>query len=254
MPIAASGSAIRSAEEWEMSRSCQSGMPSITGTNCARTIRASPQIRSRHDRVLLVRHRARSPSGPCRTARPARAPRCAGRAGPPARWPRRPWPGRPAPRPTRRCRRAARPASPRRPARGRARGATWRLDRRVDVGVGADRAGDLRTPRRPRGRARSRSRRAGHAEGEVGDPVAPDVRLGVDAVGAPDPQRRPVLQRVVAQRGDQRVRLGQQQVGRLGELQRERGVEQVRGRHAEVHVGGGLARRRCCRPTRSGTR
>ena len=31
-------------------------------------------------------------------------------------------------------------------------------------------------------------------------------------------------------------------VGRVGQLQRERGVEQVRAGHAEVHVGGGLAR------------
>ena len=46
MAIAASGSAIRSTEEWLMSRSCQSGMPSITGTICARTMRAMPQMRS----------------------------------------------------------------------------------------------------------------------------------------------------------------------------------------------------------------
>jgi hypothetical protein len=37
--------------------------------------------------------------------------------------------------------------------------------------------------------------------------------------------------------------LGHQQVRRLGKLERERRVEQVGGRHAEVHVGGGLARR-----------
>ena len=46
MPIAASGNAIRSTDECEMSRSCHSGMPSMTGTICARTIRAIPQIRS----------------------------------------------------------------------------------------------------------------------------------------------------------------------------------------------------------------
>ena len=44
--MAASGSATRSVDECEMSRSCHSGMPSITGTICARTTRARPQIRS----------------------------------------------------------------------------------------------------------------------------------------------------------------------------------------------------------------
>ena len=44
--MAASGSATRSVDECEMSRSCHSGMPSITGTTWARTTRASPQIRS----------------------------------------------------------------------------------------------------------------------------------------------------------------------------------------------------------------
>ena len=83
---------------------------------------------------------------------------------------------------------------------------------------------------------------ARHAEREVGDPVAEGVGLGVDAVGTPDPQRRPVLQAEVAQHADQRVGPLEQQVGRLDELQRQRGVEQVGRRHPEVHVGGGLAR------------
>ena len=51
---------------------------------------------------------------------------------------------------------------------------------------------------------------AGHREREVGDPVAPDVRLGVDAVGAADPQRVAVRQRVVAQCGDEPVGLCEQ--------------------------------------------
>ena len=46
MVIAASGRNTRSVEECEMSRSCHSGMPSITGTIAARTTRASPAIRS----------------------------------------------------------------------------------------------------------------------------------------------------------------------------------------------------------------
>ena len=51
--MAASGSAIRSAEECEMSRSCHSGMPSITGTTWARTIRARPLIRSERTGFFL---------------------------------------------------------------------------------------------------------------------------------------------------------------------------------------------------------
>ena len=46
----------------------------------------------------------------------------------------------------------------------------------------------------------------------------------------------------VAQRRDEGVALGQQDVGGVDQLQRERGVEQVAARHAEVDVGGGLAR------------
>ncbi|OLE22630.1 MAG: hypothetical protein AUG49_18405 [Catenulispora sp. 13_1_20CM_3_70_7] len=42
----ASGSAMRSVEECEMSRSCHSGMPSRTGTIWARTMRAMPARRS----------------------------------------------------------------------------------------------------------------------------------------------------------------------------------------------------------------
>jgi hypothetical protein len=42
----ASGQRDRSVELWLMSRSCHSGMPSSTGTTCARTTRAMPAIRS----------------------------------------------------------------------------------------------------------------------------------------------------------------------------------------------------------------
>jgi hypothetical protein len=46
----------------------------------------------------------------------------------------------------------------------------------------------------------------------------------------------------VAQRRHEHVALGEQQVGRLDELQRQRRVEQVAARHAEVDVRRGLAR------------
>ncbi len=59
---------------------------------------------------------------------------------------------------------------------------------------------------------------AGHAEGEVGDAMAEGVGLGVDAVGTPDAQGRPVRQPEVAQHGDEPVRPLEEQVGRLDEL------------------------------------
>jgi hypothetical protein len=71
---------------------------------------------------------------------------------------------------------------------------------------------------------RSRSRQR---EGEVGDPVPPDVRLGVDPVGPPGPQRALVRQRVLAQHRDQAGGTGDEQVSGLGELDRQRRVQQV---------------------------
>ena len=59
--------------------------------------------------------------------------------------------------------------------------------------VRADRAGDRRHRDRRPGPAQPVPG-PGRREGEVGHPVAPHVRLGVDAVGAADPQRVPVLQ------------------------------------------------------------
>jgi hypothetical protein len=57
-----------------------------------------------------------------------------------------------------------------------------------------------------------------------------------------------VLQAVVAQGGDEPVGLGEEDVGGVGQLHRERGVEQVRGRHAVVHVGGRRPGRRVVGP------
>jgi hypothetical protein len=115
------------------------------------------------------------------------------------------------------------------------------LDRRIDVGVGAHRAGDLADrdrlagPQQPVARAR-------HPEREVGNPVAPGVGLGVHAVGAADPHRRTVRQAVVAQRCHELGGAADEQVGRLGELHAERRVEQVRRRHAVVDVSSRVAR------------
>src|ERR1017187_939595 len=51
--MAASGSAMRSAEECEISASSQGGIPSITGVIWARTTLASPQIRSERTGFFL---------------------------------------------------------------------------------------------------------------------------------------------------------------------------------------------------------
>ena len=111
------------------------------------------------------------------------------------------------------------------------------LDGRIDVGVGADHPGQLAYRDRVTG-PQQPVPAAGHREREVGHPVTPDVGLGVNAVRPPGPQRAAVRERVVAQHRHQRAGLGQQQVGRLGELDGQGRVEQVRRGHAEVHVRG----------------
>ena len=78
--------------------------------------------------------------------------------------------------------------------------------------------------------------------------MPPGVGLGVDAVRPAGPQRPGVPQRVVPERRDQPGGLGGQDVGGLGELDRERGVEQVGGGHAVVHPGRGRPRLGVVRP------
>ena len=223
-----------------MSRSCQSGMPSITGVTYARTTRASPQIRSERIGFFLCGI-ADEPFCP--------APNGSASSRTSVRWPCRTSSAIASHTVAMTASADTHSAMPSRittwvatsAGRSPSAGATARLDRRVDVGVGADRAGDLATATASRARrSRSRERAIANAKSATrcphtsGSAWMPCVR--------PDPQRVPVRQAVVAQRRDQRVRLGQQQVGRLDELQRERGVEQVGGGHAEVHVGRGLAR------------
>ena len=108
------------------------------------------------------------------------------------------------------------------------------FDPRIDVGEGADRAGDGAGrdlgPRRhqPRAVAREGGVVAGelHAEGRG---------LGMDAVAAADGERVLVLQRALLQRRQQLVDVAEQDVGGLGELDGEAGVEHVRRGHALVH-------------------
>ena len=109
----------------------------------------------------------------------------------------------------------------------RSRGITWvetgsrlqpqllrhmRLDPRVDVGEGADRAGDRAgrdfLARRDQPRARAREFGVGQRELE-----AEGGRLGVDAVRAADGRRQLVLEGAALERGEQRVDVGDQDVG-----------------------------------------
>ena len=195
--MAASGSATRSVEECEISRSCHSGMPSITGTTWARTILASPLIRSARTGFLLC-GMADEPFWP--------APNGSASSDTSVRWPCRISIAIASQTVAMSARTLTHSAIP-------SRSTTWvatsagpqaelgqdlGLDRRVDVGVGADRPGQLADRDRLPG-PQQPVPAAVDGEREVGDPVTPDVRLGVDAVRPADPQRRPVRERMLTQ-------------------------------------------------------
>ena len=107
------------------------------------------------------------------------------------------------------------------------------LDARVDVGEGADRARDGAgrdlAPRRDQPLAVARELGV-----EAGELEAEGHGLGVDAVAAPDAGRHLVLERAALEHGEQGVDIGEQDVGGLGELDGEAGVEHVGRRHALV--------------------
>ena len=173
-----------------MSRSCQSGMPSITGTTWARTMRASPAMRSETIGFFLwgiaLEPFCPLPNGsdssrtsvrwPCRTSsanasqtvaidRQRRDPLADAVAD-------------------------ARPGSARRrPGQPELRRDRL-LDRRVDVGVRADRAADLARRRRPRGRCAA-GRASGPSRRRGRRPGGPRrrARRGCRACGRPGPCR-----------------------------------------------------------------
>ena len=231
-----------------MSRSCHSGMPSITGTTWARTIRARPLIRSALTGFFLCGMEDEpfwaAPNGSASSDTSVR------------------WP----------ClisiaiasQTVAMSASTLTHSAMPSRSTTWVatsagaqpelaqhlcLDSRVDIGVGADRPGQLAHRYRLPG-AQQPVPAAVNREGEVGNPVPPHVRFGVDAVRPARPQGGPVSQGMLPQDVQELLAACGEQVGGLGQLQGQGGVQQVRGGHAVVHVSGGLAGRGVVRPRR----
>ena len=107
------------------------------------------------------------------------------------------------------------------------------LDRRIEVGVGADRAGDLAH--------RDAGARALHAGDVAADFLVPERQLpaerrglGVHAVRAADHRRAAVFQGPGAHGRPQLVEALQHQVARVLHLERQRRVEHVRRGEAEV--------------------
>ena len=107
------------------------------------------------------------------------------------------------------------------------------LDRRVDVGEGADRARNRagRDLAARRGEALAVASELGLMPGEL---QPEGRRLGMDAVAAADRRRVFVLDRAPLQRRQQPVEIGEQEVGGLLQLHREAGVEHVARGHALV--------------------
>lgn len=108
------------------------------------------------------------------------------------------------------------------------------LDTRVDVGEGADGAGD-----RARGDFRTSIDEAlavaMHLGIKAGKGQAHGGRLGMNAVAAADAHRILVLEGAGLQCCEYPVHIGEQQVGGAHELDVERGVEHVGGGHALMH-------------------
>ena len=108
-----------------------------------------------------------------------------------------------------------------------------RLDPRIDVGEGADRAGN-----RASRNLLARRDKPGAGAGELGmgdgELEAEGGRLGVDSVRAADRRRHLVLEGAALERREQRVDVGDEDVARAPELHGEAGVEHVRAREAQM--------------------
>ena len=109
-----------------------------------------------------------------------------------------------------------------------------RLHARVDLREGADRAGNGAG-----GDFLARRMQAAPGAGEFGVGVSelePEGgRLGMDAVRAADGRRQFVLERAALERGEQRIHVGDENVGGAHQLHVEAGVEHVGGGHAGMH-------------------
>ena len=108
------------------------------------------------------------------------------------------------------------------------------LDPRIDVGERADRAGNLAGCD-----LLARGKKALAVAGELG--IMPgqfqpeSCRLGVDAVAASDRRGQFMFERAALERLEHSVEIGEQDIGGLGQLYRETGVEHVARRHALMH-------------------
>ncbi len=111
------------------------------------------------------------------------------------------------------------------------------LDRRVDIGKGADGARD-RASRDLCARRGETLPIAGEFGVVPGKLEAKRRRLGMDAVAAADGERVFVLESAPLQRRRQRIEIGEQQVGRLLQLHRQAGVEHVARGHTLVQKPG----------------
>ena len=242
------GSTTRSAEECEMSRSCQSATFSRPTTAAARTTRARPQIRSATTGFRLCGIADEPfwplPNGSCTSATSVRArwrissakrsseaaatASAAEQLGVPV-----------ALDDLRRRRLGLEPE----PLAGDA------LDLGIDRRVVADRArelADAHALERPREPAPG----AVELEGPDRELEAERRRLGVDAVRAADRQRQAVLLRALHDGGERPVDPLEDQLARLPDLERERRVDDVRGGQPVVEPAAGRRRARSRRRRR----
>ena len=207
----ASGPTTRSTDECEMSRSCHSATSSSAGAGVrAQQAREPAQVLGQ-DRVLLVRHRRASPSAPCRTPPSPRRPRCAASGGRRARSARSRCRAAPAPEVARRGDRARRSASATVSRREAERRRAPRCSiAGIEVGVGADRAGDLadrdllaRATRAPPARARARrTSRANTRPAVIGSAWMPCERPIVGVARCSSARRRQAARRQIDARED----------------------------------------------------
>ena len=108
------------------------------------------------------------------------------------------------------------------------------FDARIDLRKGADRAGDGagRDLLARQFEARPGARKLGEGDGEL-EPER--GRLGMDAVRAADGRREFVFAGAPLQRGQQRIDVGNENIGGANELHVQAGVEHVGRGHAEMH-------------------